>query len=63
MNSLFEQGEIVALGSGDWRYDRDSFRYAGNTSERLGIGEWGVGTADRLLPQETGRAGGITIAS
>jgi len=23
---------------------RDSFRYAGNTSERLGIGEWGLPT-------------------
>jgi len=22
----------------------DSFRYAGNTSERLGIGEWGLPT-------------------
>jgi hypothetical protein len=32
-NSLFQQGEIVALGSGDWRYDRDSWRYSGDTSD------------------------------
>jgi hypothetical protein len=53
-------GCLPPVGGRDWRLieiHRDTMEIGRDTVETLGTG--GLGAADRVLPQETGRAGGM----